>query len=102
MGLKAFFLVMAVVITISVIILAGMTTNYNKTQANIDQKLVAVDADIAHLIDVCQQTTDSATVAQCDISIIQTHDNECKTYQDRLSVCKPGGPVDTYIKNSGY
>lgn len=98
---KGIIIVIAI-IAISIIIYGAMAAQHNKTLANIDQKLVEVDAAAAHMIDVCKSVTDPIVQGQCDADILNTYRTTCVDYPDKLSVCKSGGPVEQYLKEAGY
>lgn len=95
-------LVIIGIITVSVIIYGAMASQHGKTLANIDQKLVEVDAAAAHLIDTCTSETDPQQQGMCDAQILGMYNNECITYKEKLSVCATNGPVETYLKKAGY
>ena len=94
--------IVVAIIAISIIIYGAMAAQHNKTLANVDQKLVEVDAAAAHLIDICNSETEPTAMGACDANILNIYNNECITYKEKLSVCKDGGPVETYLQKAGY
>lgn len=95
-------LVIIGIIAISLIIYGAMAAQHGKTLANVDEKLKAVDVAAAHLIDTCKTTFNDADKITCDSNVLELYHNECVQYQEKLSVCKSGGPVEQYLKAAGY
>jgi hypothetical protein len=90
------------IITITVIVFVAMAAQHNQTLANIDQRTKEVDAAAAHLIDVCNHETDPQTLGTCDANIQNIYNDECINDMAKLSVCSPNGPVEQYLKKTGY
>jgi hypothetical protein len=90
------------IIAITVIIFLVMAAQHNKTLANVDQKAKEVDAAAAHLIDVCNHETNPQALGMCDANIQNLYNNECINDMAILSVCASNGPVEQYLKKTGY
>jgi len=72
--------------------------NLYNAHKNLDQSLANVDRAGANRINTCNQyATTETQIARCDANIQNIKIHECATSGDKLTICKPGGPVDQYL-----